>query len=240
MPSWRARTKNALTRSSRLESSPAVLTTQVKRAFWREVERDGQLGVHGAIQRELGRGGEGELHLALRHVGQDFFGVGGIAFDPGEIRVFQPEVLQRPLVGAGCPDLDLATTGVHDAGRAGGTASVHQVLTDALVARSELDAPGQGDTCREACRSDVGPACGDFIDRGLPGFDRVQAQGYAQVFGKLTGQVVGRAFGAMAAEVVRVRAVAGDHPEFAVSQDPLQQRGRLGTGGQQQRRQQCE
>ncbi len=114
------------------------------------------------------------------------------------------------------------------------------MLPDALVARSELDAPGQGDAGREACRGDVGTACGNLLDGGLPGLDRVQPQGHAQVFGELAGQVIGRALGAVAAEVVGVRAVARDYPQFAFSQDPLQQRGRLGTGGQQQRRQQGE
>ena len=137
-------------------------------------------------------------------------------------------------------DLDLSATGFDDAGRPGGAAPVHEVLPDPLVARPELDAAGQFDARREPCRGDVGAASGDFLDRGLAGLDRVQAQGHAQVLGELAGQVVGGALGAVAAEVIGVRAVARDHPQLAVGQDPLQQRGRLGAGGQQQGRQQGE
>ena len=196
--------------------------------------------MHRTIQRELGGGGERVLHLASRHVRQDFLGVGVVAFDPRKVRVLQLQVLQRPLVRAGCRDLDLSTTGVGDGGGPGRAAAVHEVFPDALVPRAELDSTRQGDSGGQPCSRDMGPAGGDFLDRRIARPDRVEAQGNAQVLCKLAGQVVGGAFRAMAAEVVGVRAVAGDHPELAVGQDPLQQRGRLGTGGQQQDRQQGE
>jgi hypothetical protein len=139
---------------------------------------------------------------------------------------------------AGGPDLDLPATGVCDAGGPRGATPVNEVFPDQLVARSKRDSVRQIDAGGEPGGGDVRTTGSYFLDGGLAGSDRVEAQGDAQVLGEPTGQVIGRAFGAVAAEVVGVRAVAGDHAEFAVGQDPLQQRGRLGTGGQQQRRQQ--
>ena len=94
----------------------------------------------------------------------------------------------------------------------GRAATIDEVLPDTLIARTELDATGQRDAGREAGRSDVGPPRGDLLDGVLPGLHHVQTQGNAQVLGKLAGQVVGRAFRAMAAQVVGVRAVPGRPP----------------------------
>jgi hypothetical protein len=162
------------------------------------------------------------LHLALRDVGEDFLRVGVRTLDPGELGRFQAQVFHRALMHAAGRNLDLATRRLHDGRRSVGLAAEDQVLAYELVTRAELDASRQRDAGRESRRRKMRAARGHFFDRRFARPDRVQPQGHAKVLGEPAGEVVGRAFGALAAEVIRIRAVARDDAQLAVVEDLLQ------------------
>jgi hypothetical protein len=206
----------------------------------RQVERDGELRVHGAVECELGGTRERVLHGATGELVHDLLGVRIRSLDPREIRVLQPQFLQRALVRAACCDLDPASRRLADRGRARAAAPVDQVLADQLVAWAELRIRGQLDPGRQSGGRQVRPPRPDLVDGVFPGPDRVEPQRHAEVLGESAGQLVGWTFRAMAAEVVGVRAVASRDAQFAAGQDLLEQGRRLRAGAEQQDRYQCE
>ena len=154
--------------------------------------------------------------------------------------MLEPQFLERALVRAADGDFDLAARCLLDARRARGATTVDEVLAHALVARPELGAAGQLDAGRQARGGNVGATGRHLLDRRFTRAHGVEAQRHAEVVRELAGEVVGRALGPLAAQVIGVRAVAGDDAQFTLLEDLLQQRRRLAAGGQQQGRQQCQ
>ena len=107
-----------------------------------------------------------------------------------------------------------------------------------VVAGSVVRIARQVDTRGETRRGDVGAPGRDLPDGFLACPHGVEAQCDPQMFGEATREFVGRTLWTVAAEVIGVRAVARHDPQLPRLEDLLQQPGRLGTGPEQQGRDQ--
>jgi hypothetical protein len=112
-------------------------------ALRREVQRDREFRVDGAVQGEFRGARQRVLHRAARHVVQDLLRVRIGTLDPYQVRVLRAQLLQRALVRAARGNLDLPSRCTADRGRARAAAPVDQVFPDALVTGPKCASAGR-------------------------------------------------------------------------------------------------
>ena len=109
------------------------------------------------------------------------------------------------------------------------------MLAHAVIPGPEACVRGQVDAGRKSRRRKMGAARLDLVDSLLARPYGIEPERDIEPLGEAAGELVGRAFGTVTAEVVRVWAVTRDHTQLACREDAFQQRGRLRAGREQQR-----
>ena len=127
-----------------------------------QIERDADLGMKGAADRELVRIGHGVVELAARQPVQQLLGLGERILDPRQVRIERAPLLQRRGVRAAGDDFDVTFVGLLDRARPRLALAEDQVLPHLLIRRTEARVRTAGgcraSAPRRRCARDATPA----------------------------------------------------------------------------------
>ena len=126
-----------------------------QRLALRQIERDADLRVKRAPDRELVGIGDRVVELAPRQPIQQLLGFRQRILDPRQVRIERAPLLQRRRVRAAAHDFDVALVGLLDRARLGLVLAEDQVLAHLLVRRAEARAVRQANAAGQAGRRDV-------------------------------------------------------------------------------------